>query len=71
MIDLLLFSLMELKNGANMVNYIEIMINLLVFGLVVINHGANMVKIIEIMISLLLFGLMEEWNIGLMGERIE
>jgi hypothetical protein len=66
MIDLLVFGLVVLNGGTNMVEFIEIMISQLLFILMVLNGGTNMVKVIEIMISLLKFGLMEQWNIGLM-----
>jgi hypothetical protein len=71
MIDLLVFGMMVVKDGASMVKIIVIMISQLIFGLMeVLKYGSNMVKIIEIMIDLLLFGLMEICNIGLMGRKL-
>jgi hypothetical protein len=70
MIDLLVFGLMALKDGASMANGIVIMISLLVFGLVVLNHGANMVNVIVTITFQLLSFLMGEWNIGLMGRGL-
>jgi hypothetical protein len=66
MIDLLVFGLMVLNGGTNMVNLIEQMISLLVFGLMVLNGGYNMVNFIVMVTFLLGFGQMGEWNIGLM-----
>jgi hypothetical protein len=70
MIDLLIFILMVLKDGASMISIIEIMISLLIFVMMVIKNGTNMVSFIEIMISLLEFGQMEGGNIGLMGREL-
>jgi hypothetical protein len=70
MIDLLIFGMMVVKDGSNMVSIIEIMISQLLFILRGAKYGTSVVKGIEQMISQLRFGQMERCNIGLMGRRL-